>query len=78
MGRWSARLAPPFLDFAHDRGARRRLDLGCGTGTLSPTLPPETHELKHKLRQMVLGERPDGRFTMTARAFAVRGRVPQG
>ena len=49
------------------------------TSSYSATLPPETRDaLKHKLKQMVLGEKPDGRFTMTARAFAVRGRVPQG
>ncbi|MBI3126178.1 MAG: methyltransferase domain-containing protein [Candidatus Tectomicrobia bacterium] len=34
MGRWSAKLAPLFLDFAgiHDGG--RLLDVGCGTGAL--------------------------------------------
>jgi len=35
MGRWSARLAPLFLDFAQVAEARRLLDIGCGTGTLT-------------------------------------------
>jgi len=35
MGRWSARLAEPFLDFAGVRSGCRVLDVGCGTGTIS-------------------------------------------
>ena len=35
MGRWSARLAPLLLDFAKVAEARRLLDVGCGTGTLT-------------------------------------------
>lgn len=38
MGRWSARLAPRFIDFADIRGARRLLDVGCGTGVLSEAI----------------------------------------
>ena len=34
MGRWSARLAPLFLDFARMRDGGRVLDVGCGTGIL--------------------------------------------
>lgn len=34
MGRWSKRLAPLFLDFAHIGDADRILDVGCGTGSL--------------------------------------------
>jgi len=35
MGRWSRRLAGPFLDFVGSDGAEHVLDVGCGTGHLS-------------------------------------------
>ena len=38
MGRWSARLAEPFLDFADVHPGSTVLDVGCGTGTVSLTL----------------------------------------
>jgi ubiquinone/menaquinone biosynthesis C-methylase UbiE len=45
MGRWSRRLAEPFLDFVGTAPAEQVLDLGCGTGSLSFALaarcPPQ-------------------------------------
>lgn len=38
MGRWSRRLAEPFLDFADPGEAGCMLDLGCGTGSLAQAL----------------------------------------
>jgi len=35
MGRWSRRLARPFLDFVGTTDAERVLDVGCGTGHLA-------------------------------------------
>jgi SAM-dependent methyltransferase len=38
MGRWSERLAGPFLEFADIEPGARVLDVGCGTGTISLAL----------------------------------------
>lgn len=38
MGRWSKRLALPFLDFAGTRDGDRVLDVGCGTGHLAQAI----------------------------------------
>jgi SAM-dependent methyltransferase len=42
MGRWSRRLAEPFLDFAGVGEDEQVLDLGCGTGSLSAALAKRT------------------------------------
>jgi ubiquinone/menaquinone biosynthesis C-methylase UbiE len=39
MGRWSRRLAAPFLDFAGLAADERVVDIGCGTGSLTFELP---------------------------------------
>ena len=38
MGRWSTRLAEPFLEFAGIKPGSSVLDVGCGTGTMSLAL----------------------------------------
>ena len=35
MGRWSRRLAAPFLDFVGSGNGESVLDVGCGTGCLT-------------------------------------------
>jgi SAM-dependent methyltransferase len=42
MGRWSRRLAQPFLDFVGVEEHERVLDLGCGTGQLAAALVART------------------------------------
>lgn len=44
MGRWSRRLAEPFLDFAGPVGIGHVLDLGCGTGSLTLALAARAPE----------------------------------
>jgi ubiquinone/menaquinone biosynthesis C-methylase UbiE len=39
MGRWSRRLARPFIEFASVADGERVLDVGCGTGSLTFALP---------------------------------------
>src|SRR5262245_36286316 len=39
MGRWSRRLAVPFIEFAGVKDGERIIDVGCGTGSLTFALP---------------------------------------
>ena len=46
MGRWSRRLAEPFLDFCRHRGGETVLDAGCGTGSLTFALARRAKDLR--------------------------------
>jgi SAM-dependent methyltransferase len=45
MGRWSAQLAPLFIDFAGLTDGQHVLDFGCGTGSLTGALLASGHTL---------------------------------
>jgi SAM-dependent methyltransferase len=46
MGRWSRRLAEPFLDFCGCRDGETVLDAGCGTGSLTFALAQRAKDLR--------------------------------
>ena len=46
MGRWSRRLAEPFLDFSGCRDGETILDAGCGTGSLTFALARRAQDLR--------------------------------
>ncbi len=68
MGRWSARLAPLFLDFAGVRDGERALDVGCGTGALSRALAAAS-------RSEVVGVDPSEPFIEYGRAHNGDSRI---
>src|SRR5262245_16616685 len=46
MGRWSRRLAEPFLDFCGCRDGETVLDAGCGAGSLTFALAQRAKDLR--------------------------------
>ncbi len=62
MGRWSARLAGPFLDFTGIEEATALLDVGCGTGVLCEVLRGRFPEVE------IVGVDPTEDFIAHARA----------
>jgi SAM-dependent methyltransferase len=61
MGRWSARLAPLFLEFAGIHDGTRVLDVGCGTGSLVQAVANLTE------RSEIVGVDPAAGFIAYAR-----------
>ncbi len=68
MGRWSARLAPLFLDFCDVGDAQSYLDVGCGTGALTKTI------LARQGDTVVVGLDPAGEFIARLNAEVADGR----
>jgi SAM-dependent methyltransferase len=62
VGRWSRRVAPPFLAWLAIPAGRRWLDLGCGTGALSAAI------LDHCRPASVVGVEPSDGFRIRAEA----------
>jgi len=56
MGRWSQRLARPFIEFAGVEDGEKILDVGCGTGSL--TFVWITSELVGASRREASDQRP--------------------
>jgi SAM-dependent methyltransferase len=62
VGRWSRRVAPPFLDWLNIPAGRRWVDVGCGTGALCASI------LDHCAPASVTGVDPSEGFLKTAKA----------
>lgn len=60
IGRWSRRVAPPFLSWLDIPGGRRWLDVGCGTGALCAAIVDRCSPVS------VVGVEPSGGFLETA------------
>ena len=69
MGRWSARLAPLFVNFAKITDGGRVLDVGCGTGSLVSTVAAMTRQ------SAIVGIDPVQPFLEYARTQVVDPRI---
>jgi SAM-dependent methyltransferase len=69
MGRWSARLAPLYADFAQLRDAGKILDVGCGTGALVRTIAGRTRSTE------IVGVDPAQAFVDYARTQSHDARI---
>ena len=69
MGRWSARLAPLFANFAQITDGGRVLDVGCGTGSLVRTVAGMTRHAE------IVGIDPAQPFLAYARAQLADARI---
>jgi len=73
IGRWSRRIAPPFLLWLNVPAGRRWLDVGCGTGALSAAI------LDHCAPAEVTGIEPSPGFLRAAtRTLAGRATIAEG
>ena len=73
VGRWSRRVAPPFLSWLGIPAGRKWLDVGCGTGALSAAI------VDHCSPSSVIGVEPSEGFLNTARGhLAGRAVLHQG
>ena len=73
VGRWSRRVAPPFLSWLGIPAGRKWLDVGCGTGALSAAI------VDHCSPSSVTGVEPSEGFLKTARGhLAGRAVLHQG
>ena len=73
VGRWSRRVAPPFLSWLGIPAGRKWLDVGCGTGALSAAI------VDHCSPSSVTGVEPSEGFLKTARRhLAGRAVLHQG
>jgi ubiquinone/menaquinone biosynthesis C-methylase UbiE len=92
MGRWSRLLAPAYIAFAGVKNGDRVLDVGTGTGSLASAVeasmpaseivgidPSEGFiaYARKNAKSTRHGDRQDGPFTLSARAWCTRGEVPK-
>ena len=77
-GTWGARAATAFVIAAlMTCAAAQELPLPSQSPDAPAGLPAAQREtLRLRLRQRLLADKPDGPFTLNARAWAVRGTVP--